>query len=199
MQSCTFPWSQPSHSSVLSHVIILTQRELVWTKSQKQLLIINEEDIRENFVSAFNEIYDEKEFILAGCRDLLEEYDDTSSLDAQIEEHIRKGEIIAELNRKLLDENASTAMDQDEFSKKYAAYKKEYEEEVAQVEKLQEARAERLRKAEMVSAFMFGFHEQEGMIKEFDERLWLITVDHVKIHRDGTMTFIFKTGTEVTR
>lgn len=38
---------------------------------------------------------------------------------------------------------------------------------------------------------------QEGVIDEFDERLWSSVVDFVTIGRNKEMTVIFREGTEV--
>ena len=114
-------------------------------------------------------------------------------------EHLRECDEIEELNRKLLEENTRVPMDQDAFMKKYNSYVERYEEEAAKAGKLQKQLGERQRKADMLSEFMFEVHEQNGMIDEFDEKLWLSTVEQVKVFHDGRMAFIFKNGTEVTR
>lgn len=59
--------------------------------------VISEEDIKEKFVSAFNEVFDERAFILDSCRDVLEHFEDTAVLDVKIEEHVRECEIVAEM------------------------------------------------------------------------------------------------------
>ena len=46
---------------------------------------------------------------------------------------------------------------------------------------------------------MFKIHERDGLLEEFDAKLWSTVIDQVRIHRDGRMVFIFKSGTEVTR
>ena len=155
--------------------------------------------IRCKFVSAFNEIYSEKEFILECCRDVMRGFEDTAELDEKIDEGIHECEIIAEMNRKLLTENSRSVMDQDAFMKKYNAYVDKYEKKSEEVEKLQKKREELLKKAELISGFMFEIHEQDGMIEKFDEKLWLTTIDQVLVHHDGRMIFRFRNGTEVTR
>ena len=56
-----------------------------------------------------------------------------------------------------------------------------------------------LKKADKISAFMFEIYERDGILEEFDEKLWLTTIDQVLVHHDGRMVFKFKNGTEVTR
>ena len=46
---------------------------------------------------------------------------------------------------------------------------------------------------------MFEIHERDGILEDFDAKLWITTVDQVRIHHDGRMVFVFKSGTEITR
>ncbi len=130
---------------------------------------------------------------------MLEHFEDTADLDEKIDDHIRECEIIEEMNRRLVEENSRSAMDQDVFMKKYNAYVDKYERESAEIEKLQKLREEQVRKAEQIRAFMFEIHERDGLLEEFDEKLCLATIDNVLIHHDGRMVFKFRNGTEVTR
>lgn len=43
---------------------------------------------------------------------------------------------------------------------------------------------------------MFEMQELDT-INEFDEKLWLTTIDTVTVHADGRMTFKFQGGTEI--
>lgn len=161
--------------------------------------IVTENDLKSKFVEALNEIVDEREMVLDRCRSLYESFQDTSALDDEIAEHVRECEILAGLSRKLVEENARHAMDQDAFMKKYGSYASKYESESTKVEQLKAHRTERLQKAEAISAFMFEVHEQENFIEDFSEKLWLTTIENVTVYHDGRMVFRFKNGTEVTK
>lgn len=142
---------------------------------------------------------DNREIVLSRCRDLYKSFEDTSDLDEEIEEHLRECEIIAELSRKLVEENARLKMEQEAFMRKYNSYSTKYDEESAKVEQLKTLRTERLGKAEVIGAFMFAIHEQEAFIEEFSEKLWLSTIDVVVVSHDGKLTFKFKNGKEMTK
>ena len=83
--------------------------------------------------------------------------------------------------------------------KKYSSYVSKYEKEYAKAEKLQMLLAERKKKADIISAFMFEIHERDGFVEEFDDKLWLTTIDMVTVNHDGTLMFRFKNGMEVTK
>ena len=181
-------------------------RRVVWRCSKKygkngdcESPIVTENELKMKFVEAINEIVDERELVLERCRSLYEGFLDTSALDDEIAEHIRECEIIAELSRRLVEENARQEMDQDVFMRKYGSYTSKYDAESAKVEQLKATRTERQQKAEAVSAFMFEIHEQERFIEDFSEKLWLTTIDTVTVYHDGRMVFRFKNGQEVTK
>lgn len=159
-------------------------RQNVWHCSRKYYKdrscdspVIREEEIKEKFVSAFNEIYDEREFILDCCRDLLAQFEDTVPLDERIEECIRECEIVEEMNRKLLEENSRIVMDQEAFLKKHNGYVERYEEAAAEAERLQKLKDNQLKKADKISEFMFEIYERDGILEDFDEKLWIATIE----------------------
>ena len=146
-------------------------RRIVWRCAKKygkdrgcESPVVTENELKMKFVEALNEIVDDREMVLDRCRSLYESFMDTSELDDEIADHIRECEIIAELSRRLVEENARTEMDQDDFMRKYGSYSSKYDTESAKVERLKALRSERLQKAEAVSAFMFEVHEQEHFI-----------------------------------
>ena len=161
--------------------------------------IVTENELKMKFVEALNEIVDDREMVLERCRSLYDSFTDTTAIDDEIEEHTRECEIITELSRKLVRENARQEMDQEVFMRKYGSYASKYDAESAKVEELKALRTERLQKAEAVSAFMFEIHEQERFIEDFSDKLWLTTIDTVTVCHDGKMVFRFKNGMEVTK
>ncbi len=76
-------------------------------------------------------------------------------------------------------------------------YEDRYEGIKKKVEKLQEQKAQRQDQAESISAFMFGLHETDEPVAEFDSKLWLSVIDNVLVKSSGVLVFRFKNGTEV--
>ena len=181
-------------------------RKTVWRCAHKygkekgcESPIITEEDLKQRFVDAINEIVDGRDLVLERCRSLYEDFQNTAALDGEIEEHLRECEVIAELSRKLVEDNARTEMDQTVFARKYSSYVSKYDVQNEKVEKLKAVRAERLLKAEAISAFMFEIHERDRLVEEFNDRLWLATIEKVTVCHDGKLIFQFKNGMEVSR
>ena len=57
---------------------------------------------------------------------------------------------------------------------------------------------ERLGKARTIDGFIKDIKSRPLIITEFDEKLWLAVTDTATVAQDGTMTFRFKNGSEVT-
>ena len=60
--------------------------------------------------------------VLDCCRELLEGFSDTAVLDAKIEEAAESCEMLREMSEKFIRDNATKAMDQKAFQKKYDSY-----------------------------------------------------------------------------
>ena len=123
---------------------------------------------------------------------------DTGSLDSEIAALLSEMEVVAELTKRCIEENSTTAQDQATYLERYNGLAERYETAKAKLEKLQAAKAQREAKSEDISGFMFELAEYGEPITEFDDRLWLTVIDTVTVHRDGRLTFMFQTGHEIT-
>ena len=61
-----------------------------------------------------------------------------------------------------------------------------------------ERERERLGKARTIDGFIKDIKSRLLVITDFDEKLWLAVIDTAMVNQDGTMTFRFKNGSEVT-
>ena len=125
--------------------------------------------------------------------------DNTFSLNAEMKELFREAEVITELTRKRIEENASSVQNQEAFAAKYAGYEQRYETVGKKIERLQKQIEERRVQADSIGAFMFELHESDEPVTVFDDKLWLSVIDHVLVRKSGTLLFRFKSGIEVER
>lgn len=158
---------------------------------------LDEADIKTRFMTAFNILWAEKAELIDNCRLIQKTLTDCTTLDAQIAELIEEIEVITELTKRCIAENSSSAQNQEEYTKKYNGYVERYEKAKAKVEKLQEQKEARILKADSIGAFMFRLSELDEPPTEFDDHLWMQTIDKVIVHDDGRLVFIFKNGTEI--
>ncbi len=122
---------------------------------------------------------------------------DTTEIDGKIADLMQEAEVVTGLTRKLIEENASSTMDQVGFSRKYKGYEDRYTAIRDKVEKLREQSEQRKAQADSISAFMFEMHETDEPVTEFDSKLWTSVIDSVVVRHNGNLLFRFRNGTEI--
>ncbi len=107
-------------------------------------------------------------------------------------------EVVSELSRKAIYENARTALSQSEWSERNGGYLERHRRATERVDELETMKRERLGKGKMLEGFIRDIEKRPDVLTEFDEALWLAVVDRVEVGRDGGMRFRFRNGVEVT-
>ena len=111
----------------------------------------------------------------------------------------REAEVLAELIRKCVEENAFTVLNQQEYQKRYNGYVSEYKKLESKISDLEKEKTERKQKEVLIGAFMFEVSEYGKAIEEFDEQLWMMVIDCVIVYPDGRLGFKFRNGVEIER
>ncbi len=68
-----------------------------------------------------------------------------------------------------------------------------------QITRLEADRVKRLAKSKALERFVREVENRPLVLESFDEKLWLAVVDLTTVHQNGTMTFRFRNGTEITK
>ena len=122
---------------------------------------------------------------------------DTTEIDSELDAALEEMTVVKELLIKWVEGNTKVQQNQEEFWNKYNLLEQRYEKAKARVEELQITRKEREQKLETIGGFMFEIHERDDSLDAFDERLWCVTVDTVKVQTDGKFAVVFKNGLEI--
>lgn len=85
------------------------------------------------------------------------------------------------MTHKCIQENASTPQNQEEYLKRYNGYVERFEETTASLKALKDEKLLRKARGEAFDDFINTFLKVDSFIEEFDEELWLATVDKVII------------------
>ena len=166
-------------------------------ESQCRTPNLGEEEIKERFLATINTVYNNRDAILDDCRTILNVAADTSAIDSELTSLYQEMEIVAELTRRCIEENARTAKDQADFEYRYKGYVARYDTAKSKVEELRTQREALEKTADEIGAFMFEITEMNEPVPQFDEGLWRSTVDRVLVRHDGTMIFQFYGGIEI--
>ena len=169
-------------------------RKIIWRCNDKykhdthcQTPHITEEEIRVQFVAAFNRLLGMKEQVIADCRIARETLRDCSSLEREIADLRKEQEQVAELARIAILEHVGVAEGggnalQEEYLAKHDA--------LAQRIVLLEAECRRsVEKCDLIAKFIRTLSKQETVIDAFDEKLFVAVVDHVTVGREEDMVF----------
>ena len=122
---------------------------------------------------------------------------DCTAINAELEEVYHELEETTALTEQCIAENAQSVQDQREYAARYCALVDRYNVAKDRAEALQKRRDKRQEKFDLIGAFMFELHELDEAITEFDDRLWVATVDVATAYHDGRLIFRFKNGLEI--
>ena len=159
---------------------------------------INEEQIKSKFLEVYNSFIVDKQPIIKLCKAAETALLDTKAIDSEMTDLANEIEIITDLMRKCIAENSSTAMNQSEYIEKYNNYSDRYEKAKSRYDELTLEKKEKKSKKKLIDTFLKDLSEQDELITEFDNHLWMTIVDKVVVNTDGTFSFHMFGGQEVT-
>ena len=159
---------------------------------------LDEETIKRLFVSAVNKLLADKDEIIANFALVKDDLFSTDALEAERSELQNEMAVTAELIQKCIEENARVALDQKEYQERYEGLVGRFDTAKARFEEVSELASDKKARRELVETFIAELEQQDGLIAEFDERLWLSLVDHATVYSETDVRFTFKNGAEVT-
>lgn len=158
---------------------------------------ITEDEIKQRFLKAFNILMGDRDEVLSNCRLAQEVLCNCTEIDAELKELQREIDVVAELLRKAVYENARIAQNQDEFNERNNRYWERHRKATERFNQLEEIKRERQAKSLSLGTFIRELESSPSVVEEFDERLWAVAVDTVTVTKDVKLHFRFKDGTEV--
>ena len=158
-----------------------------------------EEDIKHLFLQAVARLTEEREVLLETCVMLRDEYLNTDAIDTECAALADEMEIVEALTKKLIAENGTTAMPQDEYNRKYDALADRFHAAEEKAEALRQQKVTRSFQADVMECFMTELMTLDASLPvRYSDRLWLNLIDWVTVYEDGKLLFRFKNGTEIT-
>ena len=150
------------------------------------------------FIKAANELFSEREEILANTKVMMEMVCETDSLDRDLQDSIAELNIISEQMQIAIAENSRVALDQDEYEKRYAELTARYEKAKAKYDDIAEQIESKKAKRELFKGFIRTLENTGDVTEEFDEELWGNLMGMITVHSKEEIVFSFKNGYEVT-
>lgn len=155
---------------------------------------LNEYEIENAFVIAFNQMLDDKADHLVRLEALQKELSDTSSLDEQLKtatsEHAR---LLAEL-RRYMEENTRQIQDQTEYNRRFSEMDTACQKQEKIIAQLKKQLIDQQTRKEQAERFLRILTECRNPIKEFDTDFWSSMIENVTVSQDKTLSFRFYDG-----
>jgi hypothetical protein len=158
---------------------------------------VSEEALQTAFVAAFNQLLGGKEQYIAAFEEILPAIAGTAELDKEAAALTEEQDVVAELVRKCVEDNAHAAQDQDEYQAKYEGLTARYEAAQNRLKTIAAEKQDRSARHERIRRFLDTLRQADGLLEAFDETLWRSTVEKVTVHTGTEMTFTFRDGGEV--
>ena len=158
---------------------------------------VDTETVQRLFIKAYNQMMEKRTQIIVDCEAMRKELTDFKSLDADIERKLEETQVVAELVKAAVKENATKAQSQESYYIKYEALTKRYEAAAAELERLQKLRTLRSQKDKSMALYIRTLKKQPEVLQEWNDTIWTVMVEKAIVHRNGEITFVFYNGTEI--
>ena len=153
-----------------------------------------EQRIQELFLEALGRLLENRETVIDDCRAVMDVLGDCSSIEKELETVSGEMEVVTGLIQKLVVENATRKLDQNDYRRKYEGYVNKYAALESRMDSLKKDRESREIKFDIFSGFLFELSELEELPLEFDVKLFHSLVDYATVYHDGRIVFQFRNG-----
>lgn len=139
----------------------------------------------------------DRETVIVRLRDTQRVLTDTDFIDEDIRTLEEELTAVTEMLRLCIEENATNTMTEENYCATHAELCSRFEETEARLTSLQKQRDRMKADAIAIGGMMFELGELDTLPVVFDEKLWHGTVDHVTVHADERVVFMFKDGKKI--
>lgn len=97
----------------------------------------------------------------------------------------------------MMKENTRIVQEQIEFSNKYEALTKQYEEQKNSLDKVAKEKVYKTGKTTKMRAYLEAMKQADDYIEEWSEEAWILMVERATVNRDKTITFKFVNSKDI--
>jgi DNA invertase Pin-like site-specific DNA recombinase len=157
---------------------------------------LTEEQIKTAFLAAVNEVLNGRKKAIAAFEAAKSTAFDTTALEIEAASLETEMQVISEKMQALIRENATIALDQEEYQKKFQAMSDRFDQAKAKKTETEKQIADKKARLGAVEEYMRLLKKQNGRVEEFNSELWCGLLDFVTVG-ENKMVFTFRDGTEV--
>ena len=142
-------------------------------------------------------MFTEKDEMVGNVKLMMRTLCDTLILERELEELESEMEMLAGIMGNIVAENASAAMDQEEYQKRYDSLYIKYDETRSHHSEVVGKIADKQAQAAQFQDFISTMVKMDGVYDSFDVGLWSSLIDYVTVYSKEDIRFTFKGGMEV--
>ena len=131
------------------------------------------------------------------CKEFIDILDNTEELNRLIDIQTTEVEVLANVAKVLVEENATTSLDQAEYRNRYEVLEKRYQAEQGKLDNLLSEKNRKVAQKSAIEVFIKSYTKLPELMTEWSDQVWMSMIDRVLVYGDGKMKFIFKSGSEI--
>ena len=158
---------------------------------------LNEGEIQQLFVTAFNRIMAGKGHYLADCEAQLRKLEDVTATDKESAALQSKCSEMLDAIQFCVRENALSEQNQEEYIRHYDALVARYQKAKKRLDALGIEKQARAADAGKIRRFLDVLHQTDSPVTDFDSRLWCAAVESVTVYSKEKIVVTFTGGTEI--
>ena len=159
---------------------------------------LKEETIKDSFVKAYNQYASNKEDLMDSLRILRTKVDNIDKLNEEADGLKLELDVVAGLIQTLVKGNASKPLNQEQYDKEYSGYVERYKSAESKLKELLTRINFQKVQLHKLDNYIKNLETMPGVLREFDEKLFLYSVDKIVVDHNGEMTFYFFGGNCIT-
>ena len=155
-----------------------------------------EKDIQRVFLDFANSLITDRATITEGLKEALMSITDNAAMERERNTLQDECEVVMELMRKMVQENARIVQDQTDYKAKESSMAERYEKASKRLGEVSKDIAARNAKRGELEGFLKLLDGRDEFLTEFDEALWLGIVHQMKVRSETAFMFMLKDGSE---
>lgn len=155
---------------------------------------LSEDSIKKFFMKAANKLLEDKDEIISNFEILKTTAFNTKDLEKKKVELQNELEIVADLIQDIINQNAHTALNQDEYQRRYNDLVGRFDTTKSDLETTTEQIKDKITRHKNLEIFLQELKNQEGLLTEFDPLLWNSLVDYLTVYEEDKVQVTFKNG-----
>ena len=148
---------------------------------------------------AYNETMTDKQRIINGTKEVIDLLSDTNEIEKWINDAIAEIEIVAALVENLVQENAIKIQNLDDYEARYQSLIERYDKAKDELEKANDELLLKKARQKNLEAIVTKMEELDTVLLEWSDEIWLMLIEEAVAHENGTLTFKFKNGYNITK